>query len=741
MGSTTPPDRHLWIVGGTRAMCRHTLEQLELPPLLASVDAHRRLRGPYTAAGALMRAIVPEAQARWPELVTRHDIELLVAAPELRAGVAASRSTLTWSASPEERTRFYPAAHTLRVAHGLTEFLVEHLRRGGQTPRTLIVENLDQADASDVELLAVLLRRVPADTLRVVVSGGVGELRTELSETLGRYARRLEVSEASRREGTARNRDNDSGDLAARYVATDCTSDDPRLREAYDALPGSQRAALHDARAGELESREERSLSLGAIPFHRERGSDPAGAGVEALATALEHCVLMGFYDAVVELGHRSSALLDWRTQPEQCWLVTAKVATALTALDRPDEAADLYDMACASTAMPSVHLQSAYGRAMLYTRFYDRERQDHLKAKSWINTAIALSAQFPVTERRAFNLTFNENGLALIEMHLGDAQEALRLVTEGLQRLDDEVGPNDQTLHRSVLRYNRAQLLARIGPPQVALDEYTKAIAADPNHSEYYFERAGVHRRLGNSEAALSDYEAATRLSPPYPEPYYNRADLALELGDLESAVADFSYVLELDPSFLDACVNRAGALYELGDVEAARGDVAAGLALDPEQPHLLCLKGLIAHDDGRVAEACEALDAALEGDPSLAAAWSNRGALHFDEGEVDSAIACLARALELDQDPAVLSNRGLAYESAGRWSEAVADYTAALEFEGADRGELHYRRGHCLLHCGDRDAARLDFEECVRAGGTQYAGDGRLALEGLVGARLESL
>ncbi|MDQ3090870.1 MAG: hypothetical protein M3R46_04245 [Actinomycetota bacterium] len=197
----------------------------------------------------------------------------------------ASRSTLTWSASPEERTRFYPGAHTLRVAHGLTEFLVEHLRRGGQTPCALLVENVDQADASDVELLTVLLRRVAADTLRVVVSSGADDLPTELSEALGRYARRLEINESSRREGAAPNGGNAFSDLAGRYVATDCTSYDPRLREAYDALPSPHRAALHDARAAELESREEPSLSLGAIPFHRERGSElqfeplgPAGA-------------------------------------------------------------------------------------------------------------------------------------------------------------------------------------------------------------------------------------------------------------------------------------------------------------------------------------------------------------------------------------------------------------------------------------------------------------------------------
>ncbi|MGH3191706.1 MAG: hypothetical protein ACRDPY_29740 [Streptosporangiaceae bacterium] len=44
-------------------------------------------------------------------------------------------------------------------------------------------------------------------------------------------------------------------------------------------------------------------------------------------------------------------------------------------------------------TTLPSVHIQSAYGQAMLYTRFYDSARRDHRRALAWINTAIALSS------------------------------------------------------------------------------------------------------------------------------------------------------------------------------------------------------------------------------------------------------------------------------------------------------------------------------------------------------------
>jgi len=376
---------------------------------------------------------------------------------------------------------------------------------------SVVLYNADQADKTDIELVGVLLRRIqPRDLSLIVCTAADGPV--ELIEMLNRYAAPVSV------RAVARATPDTTGNLSAAgdFIAGECTSDDPRLHRAYAALRPEERAAMHDARAAQLEVLDQPSLRLGAIPLHRERGSDPRGAGVDAMLWALERCVLLGFYDAVVDLGRRCQALLDWRSQPDRCWTVVAKMCTALTALGRPDEAAAVYDEACAQSALPSVHFQAAYGRAMLFTRYYDDSRLDHQKVKAWINTAIAISSLLDDVQRRAFNVTFNENGLALIEMHLGDAGQALRLVSEGLRRMDEEVGPDHQSLHRSVLRYNRAQLLARIGDPRDAVAEYITAIEADPNHSEYYLERAALHRRLGNQDQARADYTKAIELSPP---------------------------------------------------------------------------------------------------------------------------------------------------------------------------------------------------------------------------------
>lgn len=686
--------QHLWIVGPQAPRPDELPDDLpgSGAPLLAAVSAHRRRRGPYTAAGEVARSIAAPAAQLAPQLMQRYDVEAVTVAPELRGVLAVGRDTLTSLSSPQGRTRYYPRVWTTRIAHGVTELLTGYVRAAGG-PRHLLVTDVDEADPTDTEWLGILLRRTDPELLTVVVHSRGTDLPDPLGEALRRYARRAGPSGPPPRVPAARQ----PSDPAAAFVASDCLSDDPRLRAAYEALAPGRRAALHDERATELEAVGESSLRLGAIPYHRERGADPRGAGAAALLTAIEHCVLHGFYDAVLDLGERCFAVLDWHTRPGDCWLVTAKVTTALTALDRADDAAACYDEACAASTLPSVHLQAAYGRAMLYTRFYEKNRQDHLKAKAWVNTAIAISALLPDEQRRAFNLTFNENGLALVEMHLGDLAESRRLVEAGMARLDADAGNEEHVLHRSVLQYNRAQLLAATGPVEEALAEYTAVIERDPHHSEYYFERAGLFRRAGRHEEAMADYEAAMRESPPYPEPYYNHGDLALEAGDLKTALADFSYVLELEPTFVDALVNRAGVRYQLGDLDGAAADVEAGLALEPGQAHLHCQRGLIEAERGDATLARAAFDAALGADPDLVPALANRAVLAFEAGEVDAAIRDLTRALELADDPALRGNRAIAYEAAGRLADAVADCEVALAHPEADREELTTLRDRC--------------------------------------------
>jgi tetratricopeptide (TPR) repeat protein len=730
--------RHLWITAPSRAARGALLAGAPLTgqPVLPVVDAHRRLRGPYTAAGTIVRVLALTALERRPDLVERHEIELLTVAPDLRASVPARRATLTSLAAPLERTRYYSRARTLRLAHGLAEFLRDLAADTGTgtgtgtdgvgpAPWTLVVENVHAADQTDQELLAVLLRRLNPETIQLVLCGAADEsepfAEPLLVPALARYAVTVAAPPAGPVSGggpltpdRAPELDGpgDPGlaELAHRYIQGDCVDDDPRAHAAYQALAATERERLHDTRARELIDAGEPSHLLGAVPYHLERGAQPAQKGAQALWSAADQCLLFGFYAASVDFSRRAMELVSWQSDAATRWTLIGKLASALAAYGRPEEAEPLYQEAMEVTIDPMIHLSCAYALAMLYTRHLDAERRDHHHALAQINVAVALASQLPDLEERAFQTVFNQNGRALIENHLGRPEKALQLVTEGLRRLDEELPPDRHRLHRSVLRHNRAQVLAGLGRLDEALVDFQTVIAMDPDYPEYHFDVAALLHRLGRGEEALAEYTTAIRLGPPFPELYYNRGDLRAALDDTAGALEDFSYVLELDPDRVDALVNRAGILLYDGQNAAARADVEAGLALDPDHPHLWCLLGRILLDQGEDG-ALDALNRAVTAAPDLLEAWATRAAYWYGAGDFAAAVEDFTRALELDDDAAIRFNRGVAYQRLGAWNAALADFDHVTDALPQDP-DAWLRRAACRLEVGDTDGSRSDLD-----------------------------
>ncbi|MEO3874624.1 tetratricopeptide repeat protein [Nonomuraea sp. B12E4] len=534
------------------------------------IDGHRRPHGPYTVAAALLRHLVPVALERSGDLVAAHDVEILAAAPELADLVPATRVTIDASLPDDERILVPAPRRTLRLANGLTEFFRDAVPPGC----ALAVCNVAAADPTDTELLDVMTRRIPPETLTIMLY-----------------------------------------------------SDGPEH-------PLDTRAA-------------------------------------DELWTQVDRCVREGFLHAVVELGERGMS----RTEPggTRWWRFAQRTATALGGLGRVEEARALWDRVRGASQDPAMHAASAYGTAMLDARHPDPARRDLVRARAWINEAIAISGILPEPLERAFKLGFDRNGLALIELRQGRLDAALSLVESAIE-LAGELGERHPQ-HRMVLLANRAQLLAALGGTKEALEDYTAAIALDPAFPDHYLERGNLLFKLGLHEEALADFERAMQAGPPLPEAYYNRAELLAVQGRLDAALTDLGRVIELDPSYLDAYINRAGLLAAAERDEEARGDVTAGLALAPGDPHLLTVLGQLETAAGRYAEAEAALDLAVRSAPELAAAWGNRGVLRYAVGDLEGAVEDLTRAIELQPQGDLYANRAVALRALGREAEAQAD------------------------------------------------------------------
>ncbi|MFC4534060.1 tetratricopeptide repeat protein [Sphaerisporangium dianthi] len=627
-------------------------------------DAHRRLRGPYGFGGALLAHLLPAALERSSEVVARHDIEIRAAAPDLRDQVVARWVPLDARISPEERILVPAPRRTLRIANGITEFV----RDCGVALGVIAVDNVDEADGTDRELLATLVRRSDPGRLTIVACS---------SEPPPDFFRghRIKAALAAPVE---------QGDLAAGYVASDGVLDDPRALAAYRALPEAERARMHDRRADQLAATGRLSWSLGAIPYHREHGGDPRGAGVEALWAALDHCMREGFLEAAADLGERGLRLAE--PGAPRWWNLLHGTATALAGLGRRDQARELYERARRASVDPEVHSASAYGTAMLDARHPDPARRDLGRAGGWVNEAIAISGLLPDRAVRAFKLGFDLNGKALIEMRAGHTDRALALVEEAIDLAERDLPPGRHPVHRMVLRANRAQLLTMLGRPAEALADMDAAVAIDPAYPDHRLDRGNLLYRMGRPEASLAEYDEAIRLSPPLPEGYYNRAQLRIASGDLDGAKADLDHVLELDPGYVDAYINRAGLLVQLGLDERARADVTAGLALAPGNPHLSCVLGQLEAALGRHEKAMAAFDLAVSGAPGLASAWANRAILRYATGDAEGAVADLTTAIELGEDAALHYNRAIALKDLGRFAEAMDDLRRAHDLDSKD-------------------------------------------------------
>ncbi|MFI7465333.1 tetratricopeptide repeat protein [Nonomuraea sp. NPDC049646] len=411
----------------------------------------------------------------------------------------------------------------------------------------------------------------------------------------------------------------------------------------------------------------------------------PLPTAPDAVRAALGDGLARGFYHHAARVAAHGRALVTPDGDLRQWWACSTGLATALAALERAEEALDLYDEARAATDDPKINMSAAYATAMLYARHLPAARQDPAQARHWLERALDLAQGLDDRRHQVISTVFYEQGLALLDAKAGAPDQALRLVDDGLARLSAVLAPGEHPQHLARLRHNRAQVHLALGDPERALADLDSVIAHDPDNSEYYVDRAALHRAAGRVQSAIKDYGTAISLGPHLPEAYYNRAVLHLERGRADRAREDLERALAIDPGHLDARIALVNAHLERGALDAAERDALAGLDLAPKDPALLCTLGLIRSERGEPAE--DLFTQALEGDETLVEAWTNRAAVRFERGEVTAAVADLDRAVALSPAPEPRYNRGTALARLGRWEEAARDFTDALAQPGLDR------------------------------------------------------
>ncbi|HYU34079.1 MAG TPA: tetratricopeptide repeat protein [Thermoanaerobaculia bacterium] len=579
--------------------------------------------GPWAGIHDLFAGILEEMREQRPDLVEKHDYELIHVLPELRRSLRVRYSTLTDLAAPEERVRNFPADRAFRIVHGLIELL--DAWKGDAGPAWVIAcDSFDQISHIGRRFFRELMRR--------------------RGERLG-----LTLLVACAPASSDEVRDRFPSEILAPVIPLELPGEEDETRPSpSEALRLAQEL---ESRAGE--DLLEIQIHLPDLLRAWRAAGDPKRLFLYNYR-GLEIFNTLGLYEDAIVYGEAARALYKEHIaeRPELRWSIFLKLFMSYLGLLNPEQAERLAtEDAIGRIENLEWRGQLHYLLAMLYARF--SPQRDFARGEELLELGMRDLEQAGMDESaRQFQMVFNRNGLAMIRHFQGRFQEAIDLCREGFDRLNAHLSPDRHRLHRSVLLYNVAQVCSALGEHEEAIRHYSAAMEMDPHYSEYFNERGNIFLRLGREEEARDDYLTAIELSPPYFEVWTNLGQCYRRLGRMQEAVDAYSRALDLEPDQLLARLGRAQAHEALGRPHEAIADYDAALALNPNQWDAVASRAVLQYETGDLAASLGDLNRAIELAPQVADLRQNRALVFLDLGCLDEAAHDLAAYLDLEPD-----------------------------------------------------------------------------------------
>lgn len=117
--------------------------------------------------------------------------------------------------------------------------------------------------------------------------------------------------------------------------------------------------------------------------------------------------------------------------------------------------------------------------------------------------------------------------------------------------------------------------LYTEVWIPQFALEKRKMTKEHKQACADTYYQRGLAHAKKGEIELAIEDYTHAIALNPEFAEAYYQRGLAYAKKGELDKAITDYTKAIALKPDYADAYYNRGGAFLRLGEQEKAESDL----------------------------------------------------------------------------------------------------------------------------------------------------------------------
>jgi tetratricopeptide (TPR) repeat protein len=290
---------------------------------------------------------------------------------------------------------------------------------------------------------------------------------------------------------------------------------------------------------------------------------------------------------------------------------------------------------------------------------------------------------------------------------HTGDYEQSAKLGYQVLQQLPKD---RNAAVYLDYDLYN----LGRYDDVLTVANKYGAALPKEPN---FPLLAGHVHKHSQLLSEAINDYTQALARDPNMVEAYVNRGYTLSDMQNAQQATEDFDAALKLSPNngiahlglaFSDLQLRRAkDALEQVQEAEKSLGESGA--------THLV--KATAYRQQRLLANALQEYRAALKYAPNDLSLHLALADTLYDMRRYRESIDALNQALTLSpDDPLIYAEMAHAYANLHD-RDATMRYVAAAEQQGNEQSAILLDTGDALLTLGDRKAAMDRFARALQA------------------------
>jgi tetratricopeptide (TPR) repeat protein len=174
----------------------------------------------------------------------------------------------------------------------------------------------------------------------------------------------------------------------------------------------------------------------------------------------------------------------------------------------------------------------------------------------------------------------------------------------------------------------------------------------------------------------------------------YNSIGSALLALNRVDEAMEFYLKAIKINPKYDMALNNYGVCLSRKGDYIHANSYFTRAIAINPRYKNAYTNFGWNQQQRGYPDEAVKLLEKALELDPDDGNAYNALGAILIAQGKTEEAIRYFQIAVEKKRNYVeARMNLSLAYEKAGRYDRAIAEYEALSKIAKADKGLTNYQ------------------------------------------------